>query len=95
MKLSLRELRLWRAETRIPKRIHGLKIFRSFEQGSWLGSAAERVPEEILTTVQAWELIMTEILQNLKPFLHIEQDILIEKLFYSVTCVLLLTCRTS
>ena len=61
------------------------KLYRSFEQGSWLRSAAERVPEEILVTEEAWALIMTEILQNLKPYLDIEQDVLIEEFFYMVT----------
>ena len=64
-----RDLRLWRAETSVPRNKHGLKLFRSFEAGSWLKSAADRVPEEMLVTGDAWRLIMMEILKVCKPYL--------------------------
>ena len=75
----LRELRLWRQETSVPPSKHGLKLFRSFEAGSWLRQAADRVPEEQLVTVEAWNLILTEILAMLKPYLDVELDVLIEE----------------
>ena len=43
------------------------------------------MPEELLVTDQAWQLIVTEILTNLKPFLDVETDVLIEEMFYTVT----------
>ena len=39
---------------------------------------ADRVPEAVLTTVDAWDAIIKEILQNLKPYLDVEADVHIE-----------------
>ena len=78
-----RDLRLWRAETAVPRSKHGLKLFRSFEAGSWLKSAADRVPDEMLVTGDAWRLIMMEILKVCKPYLDVETDVLIEETLFT------------
>ncbi len=79
LKSWLRDLRIWRQETSVPVQKHGLKLYRSFEPGSWLKTTAERIPEETLFSADAWELILKEILINLKPFLDVEMDVLIEE----------------
>ena len=85
LKPWLRELRLWRHETSIPANKHGLKLYRSFEQGSWMKQLAEKIPEEELLTANAWELILREILVTMKPYLDVELDVLIEETLYAVT----------
>ena len=54
LKPWLRELRIWRQETSIPVHKHGLKLFRNFEQGTWMRAAAERIGEDKLFTEDAW-----------------------------------------
>ena len=76
-------MRIRRQETSIPVSKHGLKLYRSFEQGSWLMQVAERVPEESLYKEEAWELILTEILTNLKPYLDIQTEVLIERMLFT------------
>ena len=78
-----RDLRLWRAETSVPHHKHGLKLFRSFEAGSWMKSAADRVPEETLVTGDAWRLIMLEILKVCKPYLDVETELVIEETLFT------------
>jgi len=85
LKPWLKQLRIWRQETAIPVSKHGLKLYRSFESGSWLKSAADRVPEEALFTEKAWGLILTEILNNLKPYLDVETEVLIEEVIFTTT----------
>ena len=85
LKPWLRDLRLWRQETSVPVNKHGLKLFRSFDSQSWLKQAADRIPEEKLTTAEAWELILREILGNLKPYLDVENEVLIEETLFMVT----------
>ena len=84
LKPWLKELRLWRHETSIPVHKHGLRLSRSFEPGSWLKACADRLPEEKLFTAEAWELILREILNSLKPYLDVELDVLIEELIFAV-----------
>lgn len=65
LKPWLKELRIWRRETEMPVAKHGLALYRSFEANNWMKQAAERVPEELLYTREAWELILREILTTL------------------------------
>ena len=60
LKPWLKELRIWRRETTEPVTRHGLMLSRSFEANSWLKAAADRIPEELLVTAEAWGLILTE-----------------------------------
>ena len=68
----------------MPPHKHGLKLARSFEANSWLKAAADRIPEEMLVTTEAWELILQEILQSLKPYLDVKVDVLLEETLYAV-----------
>ena len=79
----LKDLRQWRVETQHPTWKHGMLLAKTFEAGTWMKDAAERAaPEPINWTDQAWELILTEILTQLKPYLDIEVDILMEEFVY-------------
>ena len=53
LKPWLRDLRMWRHETNLPASKHGLKLSKSFKYGSWMKTAADRVPEEQLVADQA------------------------------------------
>ena len=76
---------MWRHSTSTPAIKHGLKLYWSFDQGSWMRNAADRVPEEKLYTTEAWSLILTEILTSLKPYLDIETEVLIEEAVFTTT----------
>ena len=81
----LRELRLWRMNTSIPLHRHGYLLSQSFPEHSWMRQCAHRLPEEVMLTDRCWDLIMTEILTQMKPFLDIETKVLIEQLFFTTT----------
>ena len=81
LKPWLKDLRLWRQETSHPVNKHGLKLYRSLEEGGWMKNAANRVPEEQLADSGTWEKILREILQSVKPYLDVETDVLIEAEF--------------
>ena len=83
LKPWLRDLRLWRAETGVPSHKHGLKLFRSFEAGSWMKHAADRIPEDLLVQGESWRLILTEILKICKPYLDVETDVLIDETIFT------------
>ena len=83
LKPWLRDLRLWRAETGVPSHKHGLKLFRSFEAGSWMKHAADRIPEDLLVSGESWLLILKEILKICKPYLDVETDVLIEETIFT------------
>jgi len=84
LKPWLKRLRVWRRETTTPAHKHGLMLARSFETGSWMETVADRVPEEVLVTESAWDSILQEILAQLKPYLDVETDVLIEELLFSM-----------
>ena len=41
-------------------------------------AAADRIPEDVLVTDKAWELILRDILEALKRYLDVELEVLIE-----------------
>ncbi len=84
LKPWLKDLRIWRQGTATPVQKHGLKLYKSFDSGSWLKAAAERISEEQLYTPEAWGLILKEILTELKPYLDVETEVLIEELFFVI-----------
>ena len=47
-------------------------------------NAVDRIPEEVLVTADAWNMILTEILGMLKPYLEIEVEVLIEETIFTV-----------
>ena len=83
LKPWLKELRIWRQETAIPTRKHGMKLQGSFENGSWMKTCADRIPEEVLVTELAWDAIMKEISNNLKLYLDVDSDVIIEDFFFT------------
>ena len=83
LKPWLRDLRIWRQTTSVPLSKHGLKLAQSFESNSWLKSCADRIPEDELVTDKAWELIVREIINSLKPYLDVEVDVLIEETIFA------------
>ena len=83
LKPWLRDFRLWYAETSVPSRKHGLKLFRSFEAGSWMKHAAGRIPEDLLVSGESWMLILKGILNICKPFQDVETDVLIEETIFT------------
>ena len=83
VKTWLKDFRMWRQETELPQWQHGRELQTSFESGTWMRAAAERaVPEEQTFSNEAWELILTELLTALKPYLDIEVELTIEELVY-------------
>jgi hypothetical protein len=46
-------------------------------------NAADRVPEDLLVTGEAWRLIMLEILKICKPYLDVETEVLIEETLFT------------
>ena len=51
------------------------KMFQSFDGNRWLWVAASTVPEEKLYAADSWGLILTEIQNQLKPFLDAEVEV--------------------
>jgi len=42
-------------------------------------AAADRISEDDIVTEQAWELILRDILEGLKPYLDVEAEVVIEE----------------
>ena len=47
-------------------------------------SAADRTPEELMVTAEAWNVILKEILGVLKPYLDVELEVLSEETIFTV-----------
>ena len=59
-----------------------MKLRKSFPEGSWMRSCADRVPEQLLFTDDCWWMILREILTEMRPFLNIQKELLIEQFLY-------------
>ena len=53
-----------------------------YENLGFGGRAASRLPEEVMLTEQCWDLLLTEILTPMKPYLDIETKVLIEQTIF-------------
>ena len=75
---------MWRQLTNYPAHSHGIKLMRSFEPESWLKSAADRIPEEVIMSEKGYSAILAEIVNIMKPYLELEPEMVVEEFMFNV-----------